>query len=390
MATTRPDATTHPDGYLSTAFDPRHNALDVIRLALAGLVALVHTMELGFGHQPQTGSTDLGSLAVDGFFVVSGFLVARSYLRLDDLRRFLWHRALRILPGFYVCLLLTAFVVAPALALLQGGSAASVLGGERSALTYVTANAGLSMRQFGVDGASEVLNGSLWTLFFEACCYLLVAGLGVVGVLRRRPWVVLALLGVLWGLVVARSAGYDLVGSTLMLRFAFVFLLGAAAHLFADRIRVHRGLALLSAAVLVVGLVLLPDHRALAGPAFAYLVLYAVVRLPLRHELRWDLSYGVYVWHWPIATLLVAAGGAVLPVVPFLLVGLSLTAVVAALSWNLVERPALRAKDAAWVTRGPGRRRVLDYSDERSRSLPPRSAGEPAPGGGTGTAHADR
>lgn len=375
---------------LATAFDPRRNALDVLRLGLAGLVALVHTMELGFGHQPQTGSTDLGSLAVDGFFVLSGFLVARSYLRLGDVRRYLWHRALRILPGFHVCLLLTALVVAPALAVLGGHPATSVFTGERSALTYLTANAGLLVRQFGIDGAGDVVNGSLWTLFFEACCYLLVAALGVLGILRRRPWIVLALLLVLWGLLVAATAGYDLVGSTLLLRFAFVFLLGAAGHLFAHRVRLHRGLALLSLGLVVAGLALLPDHRPLAGPAFAYLVLYGVVRLPLRAHLRWDLSYGVYVWHWPVASLLVALGATSLRFVPFLLVGLALTAGVAALSWVLVERPALRARDAAWVTRRPGRRGVLDYPDERSRPLPSPAAGERSPGGEARAAHADR
>ena len=60
--------------------------------------------------------------------------------------------------------------------------------------------------------------------------------------------------------------------------------------------------------LVVAGLHLLPDYRALAGPAFAYAFLYAVVRLPLRWRPRWDLSYGIYVWHWPIALVLSAAG----------------------------------------------------------------------------------
>ncbi len=349
---------------LATAFDPRSNSLDVLRLLLAGTVAVVHTMLLGSGHQPQTGSTDLGSLAVDGFFVLSGFLVTASYLRLGSLRRYAWHRALRILPGFWAGLLGTALLVAPLMAVLTGRSATSVFTGPGSALSYLTSNAALLMRQFGIaglpgtGGAPDVVNGALWTLFFEAACYGIVAVLGVLGVLRRRRRLVLVLLALLWALTIAATAGFNPLGSTIMLRFAFVFLLGAAAHLFADRVPVSGVLALIGVALVVTGLHLLPDHRALAGPAFAYVVVYAVVRLPLRWRPRWDLSYGVYVWHWPIAQLLVAAGATALTTVPFIAISLAVTAVVAALSWNLVEHPALSLKGAAWVTRwAPGRRR---------------------------------
>ncbi|MEZ0494553.1 acyltransferase family protein [Kineococcus sp. TBRC 1896] len=342
---------------LATAFDPRRNALDVLRLGLALTVALVHTMLLGLGHQPQAGSTDVGSLAVDGFFVLSGFLVTASFLRLRSLRRYLWHRALRILPGFYVSLVLTAALAAPVLALLSGRSATSVFSGPDSAVDYVVANGALLMRQFeiaglGPDPSGTVVNGSLWTLFFEAACYGIVAALGVVGVLARRRWVVLVLLGLLWATTVSATAGFNPFGSELMLRFTFIFLLGAAGHLYADRVPLSLPLAVASVVLVVVGLQLLPDYRALAGPAFAYALLYAVVRLPLRWRPRWDLSYGIYVWHWPIALVLSTAGLADVAGAGFVPVSLACAAAVAALSWRFVEAPALSFKDAAWVTRG--------------------------------------
>ena len=350
---------------LQQAFDPRANALDVLRLLLAGTVAMVHTMLLGFGHQPGAGATDVGSLAVDGFFVLSGFLVTASFLRLGSLRRYVWHRALRILPGFYVSVVLTAFVVAPLMAVLAGRAATSVFSGPDSALGYVTSNAGLLVRQFGLaglpgtGGSPDVVNGALWTLFFEACCYGIVAALGVVGVLRRRRWVVLVLLAGLWLATISATAGFNPFGSTIMLRFAFVFLLGTAGHLYADRIPVSGVLAWASAVLVVAGLALLPNHLALAGPAFAYLVLYAVVRLPLRYRPRWDLSYGLYVWHWPVAQVLVLTGLTAVGTPLFVLLSVAVALGVAALSWTLVERPALSWKGAAWVTRPLRRRRSV-------------------------------
>ncbi|WP_116112021.1 hypothetical protein [Austwickia chelonae] len=83
---------------------------------------------------------------------------------------------------------------------------------------------------------------------------------------------------------------------------------------------------------------------------------WAVVGTPwLRRSLRWDLSYGVYVYHWPIATILTTAGSGALPVVAHLVLLMTGTAAVSALSWLAVERPALRRKDAALLfARVPG------------------------------------
>ncbi len=344
-----------PRPSLAEAFDPRGNALDVLRLALAVVVALTHATLLGFGWQPVWGSAYLGDLAVDGFFVLSGFLVARSYLRLGSLRRYAWHRFLRIMPGFWVCLLLVAGVVAPLAALLSGRPATSVLTGEDTALSYVTSNALLRINQLGVDGVGNPadagdpsLDGSLWSLFYEALCYGAVAALGVLGLLHRRRWVLAALCALLWAATIAGAAGVD-VGSPLVLRLLFVFLLGSAAFLFAERVPVSTALAGASLVLVAAGLHLLPDHRALAGPAFAYLLLWAVVRLPLRPRLRWDLSYGLYVYHWPVYLLLSLAGAGVLGVPAFTALGLLIAAAAATASWLLVEAPALRAKDAAWV-----------------------------------------
>lgn len=340
----------HPT--LAEAFDPRSNALTVMRLALAGTVAVVHALAVGYGHQPRFAGSTLGDVAVDGFFVVSGFLVTRSLLRLPSVGRYAWHRFLRIMPGFWACLVVTALLVAPLVAVLEGRPATSVFtADDESAVDYVVQNAALLMRQFGIDGLPasgfqpDVMDGSLWTLFYEALCYGLVAFLGLLGLLRRAPWTVLAACAVLWVVTVAQSAGVVEVGTERLLRFGFVFLLGAAGHLYAHRIRVDGRLAAACLAVLVVGLVTLTDHRALAGPAFAYLCLWAAVRLPWRANPSVDVSYGLYVYHWPVQQVLALAGAAVLPRPAFVVLALALTLPLALASWYAVEAPAMRLKD---------------------------------------------
>lgn len=344
---------------LATEFDPRHNSLDLLRLILASTVAIVHASAIAYGHQPMIGDTEVGAMAVDAFFVLSGFLVARSFLQLRSVGRYLWHRALRILPAFWVCLALTATVVAPAIAVLEGRDAASVY---PESFAYALRNVGLYMSDFAVAGlptrtaVPHVVNGALWTLFYEAVCYLAVVALGVVGALTRHRWVagvgVVLVLAVMWG----QTLGVVPVVGALFLRFFLMFGLGTLALLVADRLPITRRWCLAAVALLGVSLALPVDYRLIGAVAFAYLCLYAVVRTPwLRHRPRADLSYGMYIYHWPIETLLVLAGATALTQVGYTLLALALALLAASASWRFVERPALARKRIS-LTRRRSRR----------------------------------
>lgn len=341
---------------IASAFDPKRNGLTVLRLVLAAVVAVAHSLQLASGSQPVLGpATELGGLAVDAFFVISGFLVTGSLLRLGSARRYTWHRFLRIMPGFWACLIVTALIVAPALAMLSGRSPTSVFAGDDSAPAYLWRNALLLMRQFGIDGTDAsvpgdgVINGSLWTLFYEAVCYGLVLVLGAAGLLTRRRWVLLALTAGLQLLVIAQAAGVTLVPQERLLRLTLMFLLGACALRFADRIPVHRSLGLVALLLVAAGIAGWDDYRAVGAAGFAYLVVVVAARSPIRWDPPFDLSYGLYVYHWPMALVLLTATAGALPVALVPPLVLLITAVVAAASWRWLEGPALRFKSAAWV-----------------------------------------
>ena len=335
---------------LADVFDPRANGLNAVRLALAIGVIAYHSSPLTGREIPWAPLRQLlGHVWVDAFFAVSGFLIVGSWLRRPDVRAFLTARALRILPGFWVCLLLTAFVVAPVGVALGGGDGLALVR-SGAPLDHVLANAAVWIREFDVGGTPTGVpyegawNGSLWTLRWEIGCYVGVLALGVLGLLRRR-WVLAACAGAAWLALGATSTG--VVGNGLVddaARFGLVFLCGALVHQHAGRLPASwRGVGLASAVVVLASL--LPDYRLLAAPFLAYAVVVtgALLRHP-RWRLRDDISYGTYIYAFPVQQLLAVVGAATLPVGAFALLSTLLTLPVAAASWFLVEKPALRLK----------------------------------------------
>jgi hypothetical protein len=191
---------------LEQVFDPRHNALNALRLALAAEVILFHSFPVTGRMPPAAILQLLFAVGVDGFFAISGFLIARSWLANPRLGEYLTARALRILPGFYVCLIVTAFVIAPIGAAIQGDSIAKLLM-STGPIEYVLKNSAVINLQHDIGGTPIGIpfgghwNASLWSLIWEVVCYLAVAVLGVVG-LATRQWVspvllVLAVVGAL-------------------------------------------------------------------------------------------------------------------------------------------------------------------------------------------------
>jgi peptidoglycan/LPS O-acetylase OafA/YrhL len=82
--------------------------LDLLRAVSIWLVLLQHTGITLFG---LTGQVQIGSIGVDIFFVLSGFLIGSILLRdlstensLRSIRKFLIRRWFRILPVYYLCL----------------------------------------------------------------------------------------------------------------------------------------------------------------------------------------------------------------------------------------------------------------------------------------------
>lgn len=336
---------------LGHVFDPRNNALNAWRLMLAIGVILWHSWPLTGNTLPYLPAERLLSeVFVDGFFTISGFLITASWLRRPSLREFWVARGLRILPGLWVCLFITAFVIAPVGLAIQRASTDQYFS-STAPIQYVLNNGIFNAYYAGIGGTPAgvpfpgVWNGSLWTLFFELLCYITVAVLGVAGLLRRRWTIpVLFVLAVCWTTYVSYPTLALETWPQMLARFAVVFFAGALLHQFKDTIPASWSLVVVSLAI-VLASGLMQNYRSVAAIPLAYTVIVSGALMKNRRlNLRQDLSYGVYIYAFPIQQLLNICGlGGVGPFL-FFLIATTVTLPAAALSWFVVEKRALSLK----------------------------------------------
>lgn len=312
-----------------------------------------------------------GSLGVDLFFVLSGFLVLRSWQGIRErhagdgvrsLVEFARRRGRRILPPYWVALAVLVVWRAP--------EWLSTLRGWRNIGMFV------SLNQFLDPGLPQQLNTVTWSLTTETHFYVLVPLLALAGLRLgwRRTLAATLALTVAWRIVHGGTGGE----AEWILGRADQFVAGmaaaslVAAHAAGRTSAVGRwltgpwagrilwtGLGLLALAH--GGLRLAPKPlgflvllHPIAGIAMAGLLARGLMRGSIARldapvigpPLRWlgVASYSLYLWHWPLLAEAVRAWG---PSVPVVGAALAAGLAVSALSYRFLERPFTKPSSAS-------------------------------------------
>lgn len=340
----------------------RNNNINLIQFIAAVLVIYGHAFPIATAGNSGEIIKDLtqsqysfGNLAVAIFFIFSGYLVCGSWERSQSLYTYARNRFYRIFPELAGVIVLSVLVLGPVftkLSLSEYFTSATTWTYFKNLLLYPLYWDLPGVFESNLYGAS--VNGSLWTIPYQVLLYALLGIMGVIGLLKHKKasafvFVLFALghffKGALWG----TRTHFMLMPLSDLMYLGMYFMAGVLAWQYREQITLNRQGAMLSITLLLLCFYLKEYFFSMAVFG-TYICLYLSYCTPYRSFRLSRLSYGVYIYGFPIQQMWTAIFGGKMN--PYLNIVLSLPCVVllAWLSDRLIERPALRLKEQLRLT----------------------------------------
>jgi len=347
----------------------RKNNLNIIRLIASLMVLYMHSFAICLGVQDKdifnvlTNHKELaGGIAVYIFFIISGFLICRSYDRTSSIAQYFKARFLRIWPLLFLVTIICAFVLGP---IISEYSFEQYIRGDIKGflknIFFISSNTLLP----GVysDHYNHSLNGSLWTLMYEVMWYILVAILSPVWKRFKAviPACSIGLAIVYLVFTYYHAISVATISGEFILNFAklgLFFTVGMCFYLYGDKIILSAKVCLLAFTVLVLGIIF-ADFIITFAIAGSYIIFYLAFQkkcIASWYDKVGDLSYGIYIMAFPIQQTVLDYMGIptehynTLTMNPYLNMLITLVVLVplAYLSWHFVEEPCLKLKNKSF------------------------------------------
>ena len=331
------------------------NNMDAVRYVLAGVVLVSHFNYLCGFDVPMFMGVDS---AVGCFFALSGFLVYGSHKKYRSLRRFFGARARRILPQYL-------FIVGVCALTLWGVSSLTPAEyfADSGLYKYIIANcAFLNWLHPELPGVfegqqfvSSAVNGSLWTLKVEWALYASVPAVLWMCTLAGRRGVRAGELKVIGSIIIVsvlykllffylytRSGQgiYEILGRQFLGQLDY-FYCGVLLYLYFPVFLRLRPYLCAAALLLIIFSDFIPYYGLTLKAPAETIVLFTVCmtgrwgHFLSRHD---NVSYDMYLFHYPIIQIGVWAGISALPAIPALLITVAATAALSFASWNLIGK----------------------------------------------------
>lgn len=337
----------------------RANNFDFLRLLFASSVVITHSYALSgmmgsdILYEMTTGQISFSHLGVNGFFIISGFLIFKSLLRCENLLDFYWKRVLRLFPALLFILVLTV-LLAPMVY-----ESAIPYWKNRSVLTYVPQNMTLFFLQSKIEGVFEnnpykgTINGSLWTICYEFSMYIMVSLLFFI---RKKSFLKIAVF-LLFVSSFALSVFYPnflhgwlskMALNSLHFYDLMCFFTGGMLLTYLNiSSKKLENLLIIGAFVVVISSIYLNIFNYTCYFTLPTLIILIGKRSTMYinkvGDVLGDISYGIYIYSFPIQQALMYFFK--LDTVPLMVFSLLLSFVMGYLSWHLVEKKALGYKN---------------------------------------------
>lgn len=350
---------------LSSYLKGRDNNFNLIRFIAASLVLVSHCFPLFYGNSDgeplkRLVGLSFGTVAVDLFFISSGFLIANSLFHKKSLAYFIQARILRIYPGLIVSLFFCVFV----LGLFFTTLTTSAYLTEFQTYKFLFKNMVLFFgEEATLPGVFQTLpwantvNGSLWTLPFEVRAYALLVLIGVVLGYCEKKWKVFGikefyLLIPIFGMGIYLFDHFHTIlpisyfGAEYA-RLLSMFFIGVAFYRYREQIVLSNKLFFILVALLVMS----GFHNSLFFVVYnctlAYLIFY-LAYVPKgfirKFNAYGDYSYGIYIYAFPVQQTVIALNPNI-NLFTFFLTSLVITFFFAYFSWQFIEKKALKLKN---------------------------------------------
>ncbi len=336
-------------------YNSKKNNFDFLRMLLSVTVMMAHITILS-GLSSWEGSAAffdmLSEIAVDSFFIVSGFLIFMSFQRSSSIKSYVRKRVQRIYPAYITVVVMTAFL----LFFVSSQSIENYFSIEW--IKYLVYNSFfLNFLHNWLPGVFEhntlqAVNGALWTIKIEVMFYISVPLLALFILRINRFWGLIGiyLFAVIYSIACIYLAQDDNKSIYILLQRQLpgqltFFISGAFLYYYFDHFKQHI-LTYLLFAIIGVAVSSFFDYSPFFPISLAILVIYfATVFKFLGNWGKYgDFSYGIYIWHFPVIQTFITLGFfESAPVFAFL--GVVFTVFFCAyLSWNFIEKPFLRKK----------------------------------------------
>ncbi|WMJ87349.1 acyltransferase family protein [Anaerocolumna sp. MB42-C2] len=328
----------------------RCNNFDFLRFIAAILVIVSHSFPLTYGDNKKEllyifthGQLTFGNLAVKVFFIISGFLIAGSWDNSHNIFIFIKARVLRIFPGIITAVTLSTFLLG---ALFTTYPIEEYFHNEN---TYrYLASITLYHMLYNLPGVFQdniypsAVNGSLWTLKHEFNCYLITGVLGLFNLLKKQFMLPLFLIT-----FISYVMKWDCLGlSHLSLGLAACFFAGTLIYCFKDKIKINAAYFNLSLIVFLLT-TQFPGFELTSTLLLPYIILFLAFspKIKLNHfASKGDLSYGIYIYAFPIQQIISHVLGDSLHWYINLIIAVPFVLLFSFLSWHFIEKPFMKLK----------------------------------------------
>ena len=349
-------STVNSEPPISRAPRVHNNNFNFVRFIFAFCVILGHSADFvalkwrvgSLGYFIKT--IGFAGIAVAGFFLLSGYLITQSWQSSPQFLTFLKKRILRIYPGFIVASLISVLIVGAI-------GAVGAYFSEFRVLKYITSLIVLQYPTTPPVFAGQQyphVNGSLWTITYEFRCYLIVGFLGVIGLYKRRVLIfpLLAILLIFFYNVslirLLQFKGYHIIFADVyqLIHLACFFGFGSLFYLYRENLNFNLkwGLICLLPIIVFFGNEKFLHFFLLTfGGYFLFSFAFASIPLLDRFKSAPDVSYGVYLYGWPVQKLLIQFFPQIGLLSLFFLASI-ISYMLGLLSWKLVEKPFLSLK----------------------------------------------